>query len=178
MTRPTLLLLAALATAVPVGAQGPASEGSGEGIASPDAVPGSTEGPQIQIGAGVPGILDDARGAMGMLSVRFGSGLLGVRPLAGLLGASQGQLFVFGGVFRDVALGRWVVTPMLSGGAYEKGHGRDLGSRLQFRSAMEVSWRFQGGQRVGVQVAHISNAGLGWRNPGQERLLVTFTRPF
>lgn len=154
MTRRTLLFVAALAAASPVGAQ------------------------QIQVGAGVPGILDDARGAMGMLTLRFDAGGSSVRPMAGVLGASQGQAFVFGGVFRDVELGRWVVTPMLSAGAYEKGRGRDLGSRLQFRSALEVAWRFRGGERVGVQVAHLSNAGLGWRNPGQERLLVTFTRPF
>lgn len=144
----------------------------------PGAGQGSGEPAVLEVGAGVPRVLDDSRGPVGMVGVRLPVRILGVSPLAALLGDSRGEFFALAGVFRDFTRGAWRLTPMFAAGAYERGDGRDLGSRLQFRSAVEVSRALAGGHRLGAQIAHTSNAGLGSRNPGQERLLVTWLIPF
>ena len=41
-----------------------------------------------------------------------------------------------------------------------------MGNTLEFRSGGDFMYRFRNNVRVGVGVFHISNAGLGYRNPG------------
>jgi hypothetical protein len=72
------------------------------------------------------------------------------------------------GFFIDLRLGdRWAVTPSFGGG-YFAAHGFDLGSVLEFRSAIECSYRFNSGDRLGIGIGHISNGGISDRNPGTE----------
>jgi len=160
--RPSLLLLAVSAMAAsPALAQ------------VPDDAPAG-----VHVGAAVPGVLDEPGQAAGFVEVRWSPAFLSLRPAAGVLAGSQGQLFVFGGVSRDLTLGRVVVTPLFAAGVYEPGGGLDLGNPLEFRSAVEVSWAFDGGVRAGVQLAHTSNAGLGVRNPGHEGIALLLALPF
>lgn len=147
-------------------------------LSGPLAAQDGGPGRQIQVGAGLPGVLDEAVAAAGFLEVRWSPGILALRPSAGILGGSQGQLFVFGGVSRDLLAGPVALTPAFGVGVYQRGRARDLGNPLEFRSAVALSWMFPGGTRAGVQVAHTSNAGLGARNPGHDGIAILLGFPF
>jgi hypothetical protein len=89
-----------------------------------------------------------------------------------------GTLHGFAGLLIDLYLfGRVVITPSFAPGVYYAGRGKDLGFPLEFRSQVELSYRFLSGARIGVGVNHISNAKLGRINPGIEAISITFSSP-
>jgi lipid A 3-O-deacylase len=63
---------------------------------------------------------------------------------------------------------RIVAIPSVGVGAYRRGGGVDLGSPLAFRSSFELGYRREGGNRISLFAYHLSNAGVGRRNPGIE----------
>ncbi len=54
---------------------------------------------------------------------------------------------------------------------------KDLGYILEFRSALKLAWIFNNNSRLGIQLAHISNAGLSEPNPGSEILVISYEIP-
>jgi hypothetical protein len=101
-----------------------------------------------------------------------------VRPWAGLEATSDGAVYGLGGLLADIALGpRLRLTPSLGVGAYHDGGGKDLGHTVEFRSQVELAYRFEGGQRLGLAFGHISNASLGDDNPGTEILTLYYMVP-
>jgi len=62
---------------------------------------------------------------------------------------------------------------------YHRGGGEDLGGTFEFRTSVVGAYEFGNGSRVGVQFAHVSNAGTGKRNvnPGENELLLTYSLP-
>lgn len=69
-------------------------------------------------------------------------------------------------------------TPSFAVAAYEDGGGKDLGGVIEFRTGVELSYRFPNAHRLGVAYQHLSNAGIYDRNPGAENLLLTYSIPF
>lgn len=101
-----------------------------------------------------------------------------LKPFGGVMANSLGTLYAFAGVLLDVYLGEhFVLTPSFAPGLYSAGRGKDLGFPVEFRSQVEVSYRFSRGSRIGVGMNHISNAKLGRINPGIEALSITFSTP-
>jgi hypothetical protein len=68
------------------------------------------------------------------------------------------------------------VTNMV--GAHRRGSGRDLGSVLQFRTALDVGYRWRSGVEAGLGIDHRSNAGLGNLNPGLNTAYLFASFPF
>jgi hypothetical protein len=103
------------------------------------------------------------------------------RPLRGVAVAAltdDSTLFVGAGVGYQIDLGRrWAVTPVFVPGYYRKGNGKDLGYSLEFRSQVELGYTLAGGARVAIAFSHLSNGGLGSRNPGEESLTIGFELP-
>jgi hypothetical protein len=66
----------------------------------------------------------------------------------------------------------------LNGGYYGYGGGKYLGGTFQFRSVIVGAYQFDILYRLGLQVAHISNADLHDFNPGEEEIFLTFSLPF
>jgi hypothetical protein len=100
------------------------------------------------------------------------------KPFGGMMANSNGTLHGFAGLLIDVYLfERLVITPSFAPGLYHSGSGKDLGFPLEFRSQIELSYRFQSGARIGFGVNHISNAKLGRINPGIEAISITFSTP-
>ena len=62
-------------------------------------------------------------------------------------------------------------------GYYDRGKSLDLGYNLEFRSQIEFSYAL-GESRIGFNLNHISNAGLGDTNPGTESATVSLIRSF
>lgn len=101
-----------------------------------------------------------------------------IRPLAGLTVTTDGGLYGYAGLLADVPLGAHLrLTPSFAAGLYGEGQGVDLGSVVEFRSGIEVAWRFDNAVRVGVSFYHLSNAGIGEQNPGTEVASLVFALP-
>jgi lipid A 3-O-deacylase len=94
-----------------------------------------------------------------------------IRPMAGLEGTSADALYAFGGLMFDLFLGPHLfISPNEVVGLYGRGNGKELGSAVEFRSTLEVGYRFDNAARISVSVGHISNAKLSAYNPGTELL--------
>ena len=102
------------------------------------------------------------------------------KPFATLSGVSNGMTFIGAGVLVDVYFGRrWVVTPSFAPTWWRgKTDDLDLGHGVEFRSQLEVAYRFDDRSRLGLSVSHYSNAGLGDDNPGTESLMLNYSVPF
>ena len=100
------------------------------------------------------------------------------KPFGGAMATSDGASYYYAGVLIDVFLGRRVVmTPSFAPGYYRKGGGYDLGHALEFRSQLEVAYRFDDRSRLGVSFGHMSNASIGDKNPGTESLMLNYSLP-
>lgn len=109
------------------------------------------------------------------LEYRFGPRRNGLHWVVGASASQRGSSYLRAGVGRDVALGRrWNAHLSLAPGLYFAEAGKDLGGALEFRSAIDLSYRVRDGLRIGLALAHLSNGGLSRRNPGVETLAITF----
>ncbi len=101
-----------------------------------------------------------------------------LQPVVGVSGNTDGALYVFGGFAYD-----WKVTnniyiiPSLAAGLYGEGDSKDLGGAIEFRSSIELAYRFDNGMRLGAQLQHLSNASIYDKNPGTEMLTLNYTLP-
>jgi hypothetical protein len=99
-----------------------------------------------------------------------------VRPDVGAMIAWDGAAYGFVGVYAPVPLpGGVMVSPSIGIGVYGAGDRTDLGSALEFRSALTVSFPRLTARPVAVSFYHLSNAGLRRPNPGVEVLAVSWT---
>lgn len=103
-----------------------------------------------------------------------------IKPFAAVAGASSGHGFIGAGVLMDIFFGRrLVVTPSFAPHFYFGGDSKlDLDYPLEFRSQLEVAYRFDDRSRLGLAISHYSNASLGDTNPGTETLSVYYSVPF
>ncbi len=112
------------------------------------------------------------------LEYRHGEKLWIFKPWVGIEGTSDGAVYGAAGILVDVFFGRRVVvTGSFGGGYYEEGSGKDLGHELEFRSQIEVAYRFDDRSRLGLAFSHISNASIGDTNPGVEVLNLYYSIP-
>ncbi len=101
------------------------------------------------------------------------------KPFGGAMATTDGALHGFAGVLIDIPLwDRIYITPSFAPGLYHDGNGKDLFYTLEFRSQIEISYRFNNGHRLGASFNHISNANLGDDNPGVESAALTYIVPF
>ncbi len=101
-----------------------------------------------------------------------------VKPWAGVEVTSDGGVYGAAGVLVDLNLTRNIVlTPSFGAGLYSDGDGKDLGHVVEFRSQLELGYRFENGSRVGIAISHISNAHLDDNNPGTEVATVYYHMP-
>ena len=61
---------------------------------------------------------------------------------------------------------------------YDDGDGKKLGNNIQFRTTFEFSYELKNKNRIGISYGHISNANLGYKNPGVEILSFSYQVPF
>ena len=149
-------------------------------VASAAAAHGQDDTPDlIALGLGYYDInqQDDAAADF-RLEYRAAPALWKIRPWAGLEATSDGAVYGLGGILLDFELGpRIAVTPGFGVGAYHDGGGKDLGSVLEFRSQIELAYRFHDRSRLALAFSHISNASVASRNPGTEILTLYYMVP-
>ncbi len=114
------------------------------------------------------------------IEYRWADVYYGIRPTLGFWANSDDASYAYGGFYWDIPLGiePIMITPGVAAGYYNKGDSKDLGSSFEFRDTIEVSYRFESGQRVGAQLTHMSHAGLGGDyNTGVEMIQAVYTHP-
>lgn len=93
------------------------------------------------------------------------------KPWVGVEATARGSFWGGGGFLFDVPLGdHFALSPSIGVGGYTPGTGagKNLGSAIEFRSQMEVAYKFDDGSRLAAAFSHTSNAGISSRNPGTE----------
>ncbi len=92
---------------------------------------------------------------------------------------TNGMTFFGAGILMDVYFGnRLVLTPSFAPTWWRgKTDTLDLGYALEFRSQLELAYRFDDRSRIGFSISHSSNASLGDSNPGTESLMVNYSIP-
>jgi hypothetical protein len=89
--------------------------------------------------------------------------------VSGLVASARGAFYLYGGLqLRFLLPYAIAASPSLAAGVYEAGAGLDLGHSIEFRSALLVELPVSSRIRVSAVFFHLSNAGLGARNPGTE----------
>ena len=127
------------------------------------------------------GIFDFNRTQVGQgrIELRFADSFLFLKPMLGLLVTTEKAVYGYGGLRLDLYLGhRWVVTPNGAVGGYYRGNGINLGATIEFKTGLEIDYRFDDHSRLGIAVDHISNAGIGKPNPGSNSALLYYSWPF
>jgi hypothetical protein len=100
------------------------------------------------------------------------------KPMVGALVAGDGDFYGYGGLRLDVYFGPHVVSTLSTAVGLYGGNGYDLGSAVEFRSGIDLAWRFNDASRLGLGFYHMSNAGIdSHRNPGSESALLTYSLP-
>ena len=118
-------------------------------------------------------------GLEGRVEYRSDKKLSIFKPFGALGYSTSDHGFVGAGVLIDLYFGRRiVVTPSFSPHFYWGGDDNlDLDYPLEFRSQLEVAYRFDDRSRLGLAVSHYSNAGLGDTNPGTESAMLYYSIP-
>ena len=105
--------------------------------------------------------------------------LWGIKPFAHAAYVSNGMSFLGAGVLVDVQVGdNWIIQPSFAPTWWRgKTDDLDLGHALEFRSRLEVAYRFPDQSRLGLAFSHSSNASFGDINPGTETLMLSVSVP-
>lgn len=133
----------------------------------------------LSVGAGTFNAFDHGRQSP-MLNLEYQSAarLFGIGAAWGILANTDGAVAGYGGVYSDIGFGRhWVLTPTLGFGGYDPSDSKDLGSIFVFRLELALAYQFDSGTRLGLKIAHISNAGTHPFNPGEDEIMLVCSLP-
>ncbi len=105
-----------------------------------------------------------------------------IKPFVGIEGTSDSAYFLIAGVYLNDNIGtiltgepsNFILTPSFGTGYYNEGDGKKLGSIIEFRTTLEISYQLKNSNRIGLSYGHISNANLGDNNPGVEILNLSY----
>lgn len=100
-------------------------------------------------------------------------------PLIGVMGNSDEAKHIYTGVYSEfVCIKSFILSTSFAPGFYFRGKSKDLSFILEFRSQIEISYRFKNSMKFGLSLNHISNASIKPPNIGAESLALTFIFPF
>jgi hypothetical protein len=132
----------------------------------------------LVVGAGGFDINDDMTAAEFDAQFRLNTRLWIFRPQVGLFATTDSAFYAYAGIYSDFHLGDSVVlSPSISVGGFHEGDGKDLGGAIEFRSAIELAYKFENQSRLGLQFGHLSNASIYDSNPGEEFLILNYSIP-
>ena len=146
------------------------------------AVAGNKDPAFIKLGAGDAGSVFADRDQAGVFSIEYRAGpeleFFHIRPSLGAFGTTDASIYGWFGLSGDIFFGRRIVLTLGSAvGFYLDGEGQDLGHVLEFRSGLDLAYRFDNRSRLGIGVSHLSNANIGEKNPGTETVMLIYSHP-
>jgi hypothetical protein len=140
--------------------------------------PASGESDLLSFGAGVFDFNDDWTSAALQFEYSSKERFWVFHPIAGVMANSDMGGDVYAGAGVDFLFGdRWVVTPSFAPSLYWRGSSKNLGEVLEFRSSIGAAYMFDDRSRLGLELYHLSNAGLDDHNPGTEVVLAKYSVP-
>lgn len=129
-------------------------------------------------GLGAYDFLHNYTAAEARLEFRFAYSLLFWHPLVGTFFTPKGSVYTYGGFRLEIPVGKHLlIVPVAAVGDYERGGGKNLGAHIEFKTGAEIDLVFANGIRVGPAFDHVSNAGIGKHNPGEENLMMMMSVP-
>ncbi len=122
---------------------------------------------------GVSGLFDGEKNPLLGIEYRGPVWTAGLSPWIAATWATDGAVFIGGGLARTWRLTEgWELGAGFGPGYYDRHEGADLGSHLEFYSYAELTRKITARQSLCVRLAHISNGSLADRNPGTEILTI------
>ncbi len=132
----------------------------------------------LVFGVGYFDMFKDQNALIGNLEYRSNKTFWYLKPHVGVFGTTDGGAYIYTGVRLDIFIGnRFVISPNFSPGLYHEGGGKDLGFEVEFRSGLELGYRFDDRGRLTVAMHHLSNASLADKNPGTETITLYYSLP-
>ncbi len=101
-----------------------------------------------------------------------------ISPITGAFITANNAFYLYTGIQAEYELGPFLITPSFAPGYYGEGNGKDLGSPLEFKSEIQMSWDISEKTHLGMSYNHISNASLGDKNPGANSYIFNFLKKF
>ena len=127
----------------------------------------------------------DHKQAAGVLGLQhqneelFRKSFLGkLSPVTGGFLTENSAAYLYTGVQAEYELGFLTITPSFAPGYYHEGDGKDLGSPLEFKSEIQMTFNLSDSTHLGMSYNHISNANLGTKNPGANSYMFNFLKKF
>ena len=100
-------------------------------------------------------------------------------PITGLFVTGESASYIYTGVQGNYKIGNLNINPSFAPGYYGKKGGKDLGGWLEFKSEVQMSYDLgEKGTKIGMSYNHISNAGIGDKNPGANSYIVNILKSF
>jgi len=127
----------------------------------------------------------DDKQASGVLGLQhqnddlFRKSFLGkLSPITGGFLTEKNAFYFYTGAQAEYDLGLFTITPSFAPGYYNSGDGKDLGSALEFKSEVQMTFNLSDSAEFGMSYNHISNASLGDKNPGANSYMINFLKQF
>lgn len=136
------------------------------------------------VGLGQGAIFDDDQIATFKIGYEFTplNSFWNIRPLVQAIATDTGAYHVSLGALKEFSISeKWYWGFSTSVGYYEPDNSvktKELGSGLEFYSAMSISYSVTNTFGVRGELGHISNAGFGKTNPGSEAILLSLVYSF
>jgi Lipid A 3-O-deacylase (PagL). len=125
----------------------------------------------LYLHGGISGVFDGEKNPLLGIDYQGSAWKAGLTPWILASWATDGAVFVGGGVARSWSLADgWEGAVGFGPGYYERHEGADLGSHLEFYSYGELTRKIGVRQWIFLRLAHISNGSISDRNPGTELL--------
>ena len=99
-------------------------------------------------------------------------------PITGLMMTADSSSYFYTGVQAEYKIGKLNLVPSFAPGLYTMGDGKDLGSPLEFKSELQLSIDILPGTTLGYSQSHLSNAGIGDKNPGADSYMFNLMKSF
>ena len=99
-------------------------------------------------------------------------------PITGGLLTADGAAYAYTGLQAEYGLGFLKLTPSFAPGYFYEGGGKKMGSPLEFKSEIKLSYDLSENTQFGMAANHISNADISDTNPGSDSYTFNFLKKF
>jgi len=99
-------------------------------------------------------------------------------PITGAFITSKNAYYIYTGLQAEYEMGAFKITPSFAPGYYNEGNGKDLGSPLEFKTELQMTYDLGKATHIGASYNHISNASLGDKNPGANSYMFNILKRF
>lgn len=114
----------------------------------------------------------------GRVELRYDKADWVLDPFAGIMMNIDGAKHLYAGFnFNVNIIGGFYINPSFAPGIYYNNKSKNLHFLLEFRSQLELAYRFENDFQMAISFNHISNASLGELNPGVESIAITYLFP-